>query len=147
MDHPQKAWLPLEVHHTDPAVSQSNARRGSIRWGTFLETHHFQWFKARLHPHSSTIQPVILPSTTECFQRCRAFYMHQISSRWLCCLTSNTLQEKQTLERLITNTLFADDCAFLAHQENHLQTIINRYPKTSKVFGLTISLGKMEILL
>ena len=49
--------------------------------------------------------------------------------------------------RLITEALFNDDCALMAHQENHLQTIVNRFAKASKVFCLMMSLRKMEVLL
>ena len=53
----------------------------------------------------------------------------------------------KTMERLITEALFADDCALMAHQENHLQTIVDKFSEASKMFGLTISLGKTEVLL
>jgi transcription termination factor 2 len=37
--------------------------------------------------------------------------------------------------------------ALMAHQENHLQTIVNKFSEAAKLFGLTISLGKTEVLL
>ena len=52
----------------------------------------------------------------------------------------------KTLERLILEALFADDCALMAHQENHLQTIVDRFSTATKLFGLTISLSKTEVL-
>lgn len=52
----------------------------------------------------------------------------------------------KTLERLIREALFADDCALMAHHENHLQTIVDRFSTASKLFGLTISLSKTEVL-
>lgn len=56
------------------------------------------------------------------------------------------LLPKQRHERLITEALFADDCALMAHQENHLQTIVDRFSIATKLFGLTISLSKTEVL-
>ena len=53
----------------------------------------------------------------------------------------------KTMERLILEALFADDCALMAHQETHLQTIVDKFSEASKMFGLTISLGKTEVLL
>ena len=38
--------------------------------------------------------------------------------------------------------LFADDCALLAHTEETLQHIVNRFSDAAKNFGLTISLKK-----
>ncbi|XP_071482080.1 uncharacterized protein [Diadema antillarum] len=35
----------------------------------------------------------------------------------------------------------------MAHKENHLQMIVNRFSEASKTFGLTISLGKTEVRL
>jgi hypothetical protein len=35
----------------------------------------------------------------------------------------------------------------MAHQENHLQTIVDKFSEAAKLFGLTISLGKTEVLL
>uniref|UniRef100_A0A5F8HFV9 RNA-directed DNA polymerase n=1 Tax=Monodelphis domestica TaxID=13616 RepID=A0A5F8HFV9_MONDO len=52
----------------------------------------------------------------------------------------------KTTERLILEALFADDGALMAHQENHLQTIVDRFSTTTKLFGLTISLSKTEVL-
>ncbi|XP_072168088.1 uncharacterized protein [Diadema setosum] len=43
--------------------------------------------------------------------------------------------------------LFADDCALMAHEGNNLQVIVNKFLEASKIFGLTISLGKTEVLL
>jgi len=34
----------------------------------------------------------------------------------------------------------------MAHQENHLQTIVDRFSSAAKLFGLTISLNKTEVL-
>ena len=38
------------------------------------------------------------------------------------------------------------DCALVVHNENHLQTIVYRLAEASRLFGLTISLGKTEVL-
>ena len=44
-----------------------------------------------------------------------------------------TLARTKTVEELITELLFADDCALLAHTEEALQHIVNRFsePRTS----------------
>ena len=42
--------------------------------------------------------------------------------------------------------LFADDCALLAHTEEALQHIVNRFSDAAKNFGLTIGLKKTEVL-
>ena len=52
----------------------------------------------------------------------------------------------KTIEELITELLFADDCAFLAHTEEALQHIVNRFSDATKNVGLTISLKKTEVL-
>ncbi|KAK2573141.1 RNA-directed DNA polymerase from mobile element jockey [Acropora cervicornis] len=56
------------------------------------------------------------------------------------------LSRTKTLEQLILDLLFADDCALLAHTEEALQTVVNRFAKAAKAFGLTISLKKTEVL-
>ena len=53
----------------------------------------------------------------------------------------------KTLERLLIEALFADDCALMAHKENHLQVITDKFSEAAKLFGLTISLSKTEVLL
>ena len=35
----------------------------------------------------------------------------------------------------------------MTHQENHQQTVVDRFSEASKLLGLTISLGKTEVLL
>ena len=56
------------------------------------------------------------------------------------------LARTKTIEELITELLFADDCALLAHMEEALQHIVNHFSDAAKNFGLTISLKKTEVL-
>ncbi|XP_066946153.1 uncharacterized protein [Macrobrachium rosenbergii] len=49
-------------------------------------------------------------------------------------------------EKLILKAHFADDCALMAHKENHLLTIVDRFTEVSFLFRLTVSLGKMKVL-
>ncbi|KAL8611913.1 hypothetical protein ACOMHN_061994 [Nucella lapillus] len=50
------------------------------------------------------------------------------------------------IEKLILEALFDDDCALTAHTESALQLIVNKFAEESRLFGLTISLGKTEVL-
>ena len=50
------------------------------------------------------------------------------------------------IEKLITELLLADDCALLAHTEEALQHIVNRFSDAAKNFGLTISLKKTGVV-
>ena len=50
------------------------------------------------------------------------------------------------IEELITELLFADDCALLAHTEEALQHIVNHFSVATKNFGLTVILKKTEVL-
>ena len=52
----------------------------------------------------------------------------------------------KTMKELFTELLFADDCALLAHTEEALQHIVNRFSDAAKNFGLTIGLKKTEVL-
>ncbi|XP_066285623.1 uncharacterized protein [Branchiostoma lanceolatum] len=56
------------------------------------------------------------------------------------------LARTKTLEELILDLLFADDCALLAHTEEALQTVVNYFAEACKAFGLTISLKKTEAM-
>ena len=56
------------------------------------------------------------------------------------------LVRTKIIEELITELLFADDCALLAHTEEAIQHIVNRFSDAAKNFGLTISLTKTEML-
>ena len=50
------------------------------------------------------------------------------------------------LNSLIQEALFADDCALMAHKSGDLQAMLNSFSDASKQFGLTISIGKTEVL-
>ena len=52
----------------------------------------------------------------------------------------------KTNEELITELLFADDCALLAHTEEALQHIVKRISEAAKIFDLTSSLKETEVL-
>ena len=56
------------------------------------------------------------------------------------------LARTKPIEDLITELLFADDFALLAHTEEALQHIVDRFSDAAKNFGLTISLKKTEVL-
>ena len=56
------------------------------------------------------------------------------------------LARTKTIEELLTELLFADDCTHLAHTEETLQHIVNRFSDAAKNFGLTISRKKTEVL-
>ncbi|PFX12093.1 RNA-directed DNA polymerase from mobile element jockey [Stylophora pistillata] len=53
----------------------------------------------------------------------------------------------QSIEKLILEALFTDDCALMAHSESTLQLTVDKFAEASRLFGLTISLGKTEVLL
>ena len=52
----------------------------------------------------------------------------------------------KTVKKTVLEALFADDCALMEHRESDLQTIVNKFAEASHLFGLTISLGKTEVL-
>ena len=60
----------------------------------------------------------------------------------LCRLTAKT----KNLQTLLQEVLFTDDCALMAHTEQDLQRMLNCFSEASKLFGQTISLGKMVVL-
>ena len=56
------------------------------------------------------------------------------------------LARMKTVEELITELLFADDCTLFAHMEEALQHMVNCFSDTAKNFGHTISLKKTKVL-
>ena len=54
--------------------------------------------------------------------------------------------QTKSVERLIVEALFADDCALLAHSEADLQAFVNKFAEATYLFGLTISIKKTEVL-
>ncbi|XP_046561438.1 uncharacterized protein LOC124270483 [Haliotis rubra] len=52
----------------------------------------------------------------------------------------------KVVEKIVLEALFADDCTFMAHKESDLQLIVSKFAEASRLFGLTISLGKTEVL-
>ena len=56
------------------------------------------------------------------------------------------LARTKTSEELITELLFADDCALLTDTEEALQYIVNRFCDAAENFSLTFSLKKAEVL-
>ena len=56
------------------------------------------------------------------------------------------LSHTKTMEQLIMELLFADECALLAHTEVALQNPVDHFSEASKAFELTISLKKTEVL-
>ena len=56
------------------------------------------------------------------------------------------LTHKKIIKELITELLFADDCALLANTEEALQYTGNRFSDAAMNFGLTVSLKKTEVL-
>lgn len=61
-------------------------------------------------------------------------------------LTRHLSAKIKTVEKLILEALFAEDCVLIAHKESDLQLIINKFAESSRLFGLTFSLGNTEVL-
>ena len=93
-----------------------------------------------MHARFSVIQPLLHTSYTSCHQRSGSGHLHRYRlDGSLFDLTRLTAKTK-TLERLLLEALFADDCALMAHNEHHLQVIVDVFYEAAKHFGLTISL-------
>ena len=60
----------------------------------------------------------------------------------LSCLTDKT----KSLFTLIQEALFADDCALVTHEDSDLQLVLDCFSPSAKLFGLTISLERTEVL-
>ena len=65
-------------------------------------------------------------------------YRHDGSLFGLRRLTAKT----KTVKHTVPEALFADDCPLIAHRESDVQVIVNKCAEVSRLFGLTISLGK-----
>ena len=52
----------------------------------------------------------------------------------------------KSLQSFLQEVLFADDCALVAHTESDLQLMQDRFSSASKLFGLTVSIGKTKVL-
>lgn len=49
---------------------------------------------------------------------------------------------RKTLQTLIQEDLFADNCALMAHKDRDLQLMHDRFSEASKLLGLTSALAK-----
>ena len=56
------------------------------------------------------------------------------------------LAHTKTIEELIVELLFVDDCALLAHTQEALQYILNPFADAAKAFCIAISLKKTDFL-
>ena len=54
--------------------------------------------------------------------------------------------QTKALKNFVIEALFADNCTLMAHRESHLQAIVDCFAEASRLHGLTISLGKAEVL-
>ena len=52
----------------------------------------------------------------------------------------------KTLQTLLQEVLFADVWALSAHADTDLQLMLDRFSDASKLFGLTVNIGKTEVL-
>ena len=62
------------------------------------------------------------------------------------CSTSRTDIQDKDCQKDCPDALLADDCALMAHRESDLKVVVNKFAEASRLFGLTISLGKTDIL-
>ena len=56
------------------------------------------------------------------------------------------LAHTKTMDAMVIELLFADDCALLAHNEEDLQRTVNHFAEATKAVGLTINLKKTKVL-
>ena len=54
--------------------------------------------------------------------------------------------QTKTQEKLIRERLYADDTAVVAHSQDELQTLMDRFATVCNAFGLTISIKKTQVI-
>lgn len=52
----------------------------------------------------------------------------------------------RTQSQLVTEAMFADDCALMAHSEADLQLLATKFNEAADLFGLTVSIAKTEVM-
>lgn len=52
----------------------------------------------------------------------------------------------KTVDMLIIETQFTDECAVMVHKVAHLQINVDRFTEAARLFVVIISLGKTEVL-
>ena len=137
LDHSQEAWLPLKVHHTHPVVSQWHVGRSPLRWEPFEK---FNILAPVLFSLFLTQVPLYAFRDLDLGIYIRYCLDSSLFDPWH--LTTKT----NTGETYYQSVLCWWLCPY-GTSRNHLQTIINRFTKASKVFGVMTSLRNIDILL
>ena len=147
MEHSSAPWLSPQISHNPPPAPCGSARSGEAQWVTVGQLPHLRRRQTEGASRPTNCSP---SSSVSCYVRQKRTY----KAVFTCvpeqkAVSSNLrrlLARTKTIEELITDLLFADDCALLAHTEEALQHIVDRFSDAAKNFGLAISLKKTEVL-
>ena len=107
---------------------------------------HLQWLEARRRTRPRLVQFVLFAGSTPHNKRTRPGRIIRYLSDGSVFDPRRLFTRTKTVEMFIIEALLADDCALKAHKTHHLQTIVDRLAEASRLFGLTISHGKTEVL-
>lgn len=102
----------------------------------------WKWSEARLCVCTSPFQLVFrLHALTRCSGLEEGMYIRYCFDGSLFDLRRLKANRK-TLQTLIQEDLFADNCALMAHKDRDLQLMHDRFSEASKLLGLTSALAK-----
>ena len=107
---------------------------------------HTQRSKARMHTFPDILRDVFCSPPVPCFGTItEGIYLRTRSDGRLFNLARLRAKIK-VWETTIRDVLFADDAAIAAHSQQQLRTLLTRFAKTCKLFGLTIILKKTKVM-
>ena len=144
-----QSWRALAVPQNFSPFSASSmkvSKIGEAQWVSVGQLPHLQWRQARMCAGPNIVLcplSIMLREAKEDLPD--GIYIRFRIDGSLFNLRRLLVRTK-TIEELIDDLLFADDCALLAHTEEALQHNVNRFSDAAKNFDLTISLKKTEVL-
>ena len=117
---------------TGQVLSNGNVTDAFVKQGCVLAQVHFNVFFTCMLSHA--VQDLEKEVYIRYHLDGSLFDLHRLTAK------------TKSLQTLLQEVLFADDYVLVAHAEQDLQQMLDRFSEASKLFGLTISLGKTEVL-
>ena len=133
---------PIEVHPDHRALPCWHDRTSHLKEQSVWSFQDLQWGEARLCPGTSPLQLVL---HLHAHLHCTGYWWRGVYPLPLWWFHFTDSQPSQRLTDPIQAALFADYYALMAHKSSDMQTMLSRFSDASKLFGLTIKLGKTEV--
>ncbi len=136
-------WMSTKLSYTPSFTPWWNEQHNPIWWYYICRVHGQKWSEARLRTCPNPVWYFLFTSMVSGHQQRVCIFTH---NRMVNCSMLQGWRPVPRPQKCLLEICFADNAVLAAHSESHLQKLMDHFAVACKLFGLTISLKKTQVM-